>query len=354
MPNSSREGRKNLSSAKGTNKDTKSRTQKKPEQGKKKKGLFSSFSSLGKKIIIFLLIVIFIWPVTGFVVWGTHKIYSSIDKPAFPHLDSKVQSIIKNTSPQSPAKEKGAALCEVMINRIQQEMDSTFGWTVNDLIISPTSWLDNRDNRQLGTLFATRLLVGFFSTHFAKVGTAAKENEALKEAREQYFAFSADSWWFPSSEEQFYKGIKEVRLYEKELRNDNAAFVVRTDSLYELFHFIISAEFLDQPLGLLIEENFEVNYSELDDRIFYTQGVILVLRDFLKTMNHLYPKIEERGGKENLRNAFKMMDKICTFNPVIVLRGDHDSLFADHRSKMTRYLLNVRERLHDVAQSLSR
>ncbi len=353
MPNSSKAGRKNISPTRGSDRNTKSGQQKRPEQVSKK-GVFKNLSSLGKKIIIFLLIVIFIWPVTGFVVWGTHKIYSSIDKASFPNLDPKVQSIIQNTSSETPEKQKGVALCEVMINRMQQEMDSIFGWTVNDLIISPTSWLDNRDNRQLGTLFATRLLVGFFSTNFAKVGSAAKENEALKEAREQYFAFSADSWWFPSSEEQFRKGIQKVRQYEEELRNGNAAFIVRTDSLYKLFHFIISPEFLDQPLGLLVEENFEVGYTELDDRVFYTQGVILVLRDFLATINHLYPVIKNRGGKENIRVALKMMDKICNFNPVIVLRGDHDSLFADHRSKMTRYLLNVRERLRDVAQSLSR
>jgi nitrate reductase NapE component len=353
MPHSTNNGKKNASQVRGTRKDTRSKAQKQPAQ-ENTKGFMKGLSSLGKKIILFLLIVIFIWPVTGLVFWGTHKIYSAIDKSSFPHVDAKVQSILENTTAQSPEIEKGIALCEVMINRMEQEMDSIFGWTVNDLIISPTSWLDNRDNRQLGTLFATRLLVGFFSTHFAKVGTAGMENEALKEAREQYFAFSADSWWFPSSEEQFNKGIREVRQYEQELRNDKAMFIVRTDSLYQLFNFIISKEFLDQPLGLLVEENFKVNYSELDDRVYYTQGVVLVLRDFLITINHLYPEIKNRGGKENIRVALKVMDKICTFNPVIVLRGDHESLFADHRSKMTRYLLNVRERLHDVAQSLSR
>ena len=48
------------------------------------------------------------------------------------------------------------------------------------------------------------------------------------------------------------------------------------------------------------------------------------------------------------------IDRICDFDPLIVLRGDHDSVMADHRGKMARYLIEVRERLNDVAQSINR
>ena len=65
-------------------------------------------------------------------------------------------------------------------------MNSTFGWSVNDLIISPPRWLDNRSNRQRGTIFATRMMINFFSTNLAKYGKVDKENEYLIEAREKY------------------------------------------------------------------------------------------------------------------------------------------------------------------------
>ena len=58
-------------------------------------------------------------------------------------------------------------------------MNSTFGWSVNDLVISPTRWLDNRANRQLGTIFATRMLINFFSTTLAKYGKVDAENDVL-------------------------------------------------------------------------------------------------------------------------------------------------------------------------------
>jgi hypothetical protein len=46
------------------------------------------------------------------------------------------------------------------------------------------------------------------------------------------------------------------------------------------------------------------------------------------------------------------MNQVCTFDPLIVLRGDHDSITADHRGKMARYLIAIRERINDLAQSI--
>ena len=118
--------------------------------------------------------------------------------------------------------------------------------------------------------------------------------------------------------------------------------------------FIIGNQFLDQPLGLLVQPNDEVAYTELDDRIYYTQGVILVLRDFLQTFIQLYPEVKEKGGEENIRIAFREMEQICTFDPLIVMRGEHDSITADHRGKVARYLIHIRERINDLAQSIRR
>ena len=233
-------------------------------------------------------------------------------------------------------------------------MDSTFGWSINDLIISPTRWLDNRASRQRGTIFATRMMTTFFSTNLAKYGKVDKENQNLKEAREKYFAFTSDSWWFPSSESQYKKGIAEIKQYEADLLKGDggAVFNMRTDDMYNMLDFIIGKQFLDEPLGLLVQSNDQVPYTELDNHVYYTQGIILVLRDVLRTFVQLYPEVQEKGGKENIGIAFKEMDQICTFDPLIILRGDHDSIMADHRGKMARYLISIRERINDLAQSI--
>jgi len=311
-------------------------------------------TKFGKWLVLILLAFILIWPLSAGLYWTVYKVYTILDPTRFPELDPEITVLLQETTPDSSQAQKGAALSAAMRNRLEQEMNSPFGWSVNDLIISPTRWLDNRANRQRGTIFATRMLTNFFATNLAKYGKVDAENDNLKKARETYFAFTSESWWFPSSEKQYKKGIELLKQYEVDLiREDaNAIFNLRTDDMYNMLAFIISNQFLDQPLGLLVQSNDEVAYSELDDRIYYTQGVILVLRDALRTFVHLYPEVKEKGGEENIRIAFREMDQICTFDPLIVLRGDRDSIMADHRGKMAKYLISVRERINDLAQSI--
>jgi hypothetical protein len=319
-----------------------------------KKSLIPKMTKFGKWVVLILLAFILIWPLSAGLYWTVYRTFTLVDATRFADLDTNIAAVLKSTTPESAAPQKGVALLTSIRNRLEQEMDSTFGWSINDLIISPTRWLDNRANRQRGTIFATRMMTTFFSTNLAKYGKVDKENQNLKEARETYLAFSSNSWWFPSSENQYEKGIAELKQYEADLLKDDgsAVFNLRTDDMYNMLEFIIGKQFLDQPLGLLVQSNDQVAYSELDNHIYYTQGIILVLRDALRTFVHLYPEAQEKGGKENILIAFKEMDQICTFDPLMVLRGDHDSIMADHRGKMARYLISIRERIDDLAQSI--
>jgi hypothetical protein len=310
--------------------------------------------SLLKPLVIVLLVLLLAWPLAFGLVWIAGVGYSALDATRFPFAGSQVQPVLAGTTHDSPESEKGAALAGAMVIRLQQEMDSTFGWSVNDLWVSPTRWLDNRANRQRGVIFATRMLAVFYATEFAKYGPVDAENEWLKEAREKRFAFSEDSWWLPSTESEYRKGIALIHRYAGAVRDGKAVYNMRSDDLYNLFAFILGHQFIDQPLGLLVQATESVPYTELDDRIYYTQGVVLMLRDFLWATTQLYPAIRERGGNENLNIAFAEMERICTFDPLVVLRGRHDSVMADHRGKMASYLITIRERLNDVAQSLRR
>ncbi|MGD9079940.1 MAG: DUF2333 family protein [Desulfobacterales bacterium] len=318
------------------------------------KKLIPKMTTFGKWSVILLLAFILIWPLTVGIYWGLYKGYTAIDETRFSWLSSNIHAMLDQTKPNSAETKKGIVLSAALSNRLEEEMGSAFGWSVNDLIISPTRWLDNRANRQRGVIFATRMLINFFSTNLAKYGTVDTENNFLKEAREKHFAFSEDSWWFPSTESQYREGIALMRKYEDELANGKAVYNMRSDDMYNMLTFIIGKQFLDQPLGLLVQPENEVAYTELDDRIYYTQGVVLVLRDFIRTFVELYPVIKEKGGEENIRIAIREMELICTFDPLIVLRGEHDSVTADHRGKMARYLISFRERINDLAQSIRR
>jgi hypothetical protein len=311
-------------------------------------------SRLLKTLIVILLVILLAWPVTFGLIWGLNQAYTAIDPTRFPFSDSKIHGILQKTKADAPEPEKGIALSRAMTTRLEAELGSAFGWSVNDLWVSPTRWLDNRGNRQKGVIFATRMLVTFFATHLAKYGQVDAENEWLKAAREKHFAFTEDSWWLPSSESEYEKGLDLIRKYDAALTQGKAVFNMRSDDLYNLFTFILSNQFLDQPMGLLVQATESVPYTELDDRIYYTQGVILVLRDFMGTLIELYPVIRAKGGDENIKIAFNEMERIGTFDPLVVLRGRHDSVMADHRGKMASYLISIRERLNDAAQSIRR
>jgi len=318
------------------------------------KSLLPKMTKFGKWAVITLLTFILVWPLSVGLYWTVYKAYTILDPTRFPDLDPNITALLKKTTSDSTSAQKGAALSAAIRNRLEQEMDSTFGWSINDLIVSPTSWLDNRANRQRGTIFATRMMTTFFSTNLAKYGNVDKENGNLKSAREKYFAFTSDSWWFPSSESQYKKGIAELKKYEADLvkGDPGAVFNLRTDDIVNMLEFIIGKQFMDEPLGLLVQSNDDVPYTELDDHIYYTQGITLVVRDVLRTFLHLYPEVQEKGGKENIHIALKEINQICTFDPLIVLRGDHDSIMADHRGKLARYLISIRERIDDLAQSI--
>ena len=316
--------------------------------------LIPKMTKFGKWVVLILMAFILIWPLSAGLYWTVYKGYTLMDQTKFPKLDPNIADLLRKTAPSSAQAQKGAVLSASIRNRLEQELNSTFGWSVNDLIISPTRWLDNRANRQRGTIFATRMLTTYFSTNLAKYGKVDAENNDLKEAREKHFAFTSDSWWFPSSESQYEKGIALLKQYESELikGNTDAIFNLRTDDMFNMLEFIISKQFMDEPLGLLVQSNDVVPYIELDDHIYYTQGITLVVRDVLRTFDHLYPEVQQKGGKENILIAFKEMDQICTFDPLMVLRGDHDSIMADHRGKVARYLISIRERIDDLAQSI--
>ena len=71
-----------------------------------------------------------------------------------------------------------------------------------------------------------------------------------------------------------------------------------------------------------------------------------------KTAVPIDPEVQKKGGEENINIALREMEQICTFDPLIVLRGDHDAIMADHRGKVAKYLISIRERINDLSQSI--
>lgn len=313
---------------------------------------YSELIERHKKFIfgmIFGILFVLILPFTIYVING---VYSSVDKTQFPFegTNASIEAWKQNKSNGNEC----AVMTRAIYHQLQMELKSTFGWSANDLFFSPTAYLDNRRNRELGVLSATRLIFNQFSTGFAKYGSSNEEDPNLKIAREQYLNQSAYTWGFmrTSAESDYNTGIAMMEKYIAEVHRGKAVYNVRTDNIYNMITYILSPELFDTALGKLI--NTDITFFDADDRCYYAQGVMLVIRNVVRTMDILYPVMREKGGSENLDKAYEAMDRICMFDPVIVLAAKGDSIFAHHPSKMARDWYLVQSLLGNIRDSINR
>jgi len=317
-------------------------------------GLFNGLYSLFKTCFSFMFKHWISSTITLFVVLPAlfTVLYMVVEDTSFPTTGKTITATATQAQPKGETQ-KGTVLSKAIYHHLDRELNSFFGWSVNDLIITPTAWLDNRKNRQEGVVFATMMFERFFSTQVAKYGKGEGENVHLKKARTTFFVFQPDKFWLPASETQYRQGINMMQKYEKELAAGDATYNLRSDDLYALFKLLISENFLGEPLGRLNSDQFK-SFSSADDAIYYTQGVVLVVRDVVKTLYILYPNILNKGSDENFVKAFKKMDDIASFDPLLIMSGTHDSMLVDHRAKTATYLFSLIERLRDITNSLNR
>lgn len=329
----------------------------------------------GKILAVFIPLVLWglWWTFSGvsylFSTTEWHEISPSVHAKI---MEVKTHPAFNNPDADSSSKEdlehqKGRVLALAIVSRLEVELAD--GWTPQYLFVNPKSHFDNAVNRKIGVLTATTLLQKFFSTTMAKYGSMDPENPWMQEARERDFTYGPRTWGFfeRSSYSAYEDGVANVHKYADKLigvkvadkrKDDSRAIVnIKANEIYEMLTFVLSKNFIDVALGWLSEPGENLTWTELDDRVYFAQGMTLVLRDVITVLKELYPeKITnvDKGGTENLEEAMVAMNKISTFNPLVVLRGKEDSMFADHRGKMARYMFTVRERLLDVAETIRR
>jgi hypothetical protein len=302
-----------------------------------------------EKAIIYIMAFIFLnITMVSIIYWITDRNFNNVE------AKFKVNLLNTEMKKEFTNEQKGKLLIQSIYNQLNRELTTSLGWSVNDIYI--TKYLDNRQNRQKGILFATRMLSVFYSTRLSKLGMTDNENELLKATREKEFPYSSNVWGFfvVSSESKYKNGIKHIKEYEKNLLINKAIFNMRTDDVYELLKLITGPQLIDQTMGYLIQKNEEVSFVDLDDRLYYAQGVALVIRDVLNALIKIEPTILAKGGKRNIAEGLLELDKIVRFNPTIVLRGEHDSMVADHRGKVARYLISIDKRIEELMESIRR
>lgn len=273
------------------------------------------------------------------ILWGSQKLYSAMDKTSFPE---------PMPLPENPSKltenEKGKLLLDAITYQMRRELNSTFGWSYNDLIFN-RFFMDNRAYREYGIYHATRFLLDLYASQIAKLGSNDRESEFLYKARINNFAIDPRSFMFPSAEGSYKNGLKLLDQYKESLDKGTGIYNARTDDFYASFVLITGENLLGYALGLL-ENSKQMSFYELDNRIYEVQGMILVLRDFINTLYELYPEIKARNNEDNMKAAMMYMNRICTFDPLIV------TSFFNSGELIVSYLLFAKARLEDIRDSI--
>lgn len=273
-----------------------------------------------------------------FLFWAGNKLYSKIDQTEFPE-PMPIQDVSSLTD-----LDKGKLVADSIIHQMKYELNSTFGWSINDILFN-SYFLDNRASRQYGVYHATKVLMDLYSMHIAKLGSNDKENQFLYSARLNQFAIDPRSFIFPSAESSYKKGIELVEEYKKSLDNGSGVYNCRTDDLYASFDTVIGENLLGYALGLL-QNTQDLSFYELDNKIYEVQGIVLVVRDFINTIYQLYPEINNKGNAENMEAAMNYMNRICTYDPLYITAK------VNSGELIISYVLFAKNRLEDVRDSI--
>ncbi|MBQ9405430.1 MAG: DUF2333 family protein [Desulfovibrio sp.] len=274
-----------------------------------------------------------------FVFWGAQRFYSAIDTTTFPKPCPIVEAA--NTLPDI---EKGKVLIDAITHQMRSELNSTFGWSINDILFNPYI-LDNRAYRQYGVYHATKFLVDIYSTQIAKLGTSDRESDFLYQARLNCFTLNPRKFWFPSAESSYKKGLKLIEQYKESLDQGKGVYNCRTDDIYASLQLLVGENMLGYAQGLL-ENAQNIPFYTLDNRIYEIQGMVLVMRDFLNAVYLLYPEIKAKNNEENMAVAMDYMNRICVYDPLYITSTMNSG------ELILSYLLFAKARIADIMTSL--
>lgn len=274
-----------------------------------------------------------------FALWGAQALYGKFDQTKFPDVMPLPENAAK-----LPENEKGKLLLDSITWEMRRELSSPLGWTFNDIIFN-RFFFDNRAYREYGVYHATKFLLDLYSSQIAKLGQSDRESEYLYKARINSFAIDPRSFMFPSAEGSYKKGLKLLDQYKESLDKGSGVYNMRSDDIYAAFGLVTGENMLGYALGLL-ENSKEMPFYELDNRIYQVQGMVLVIRDFIHTLYALYPDIKAKNNEENMAAAMQYLDRICTYDPLLV------TSFFNSGELVVSWLLFARARLEDIRDSL--
>lgn len=241
---------------------------------------------------------------------------------------------------------------------LDQELNSTFGWIVNDILLFP-GFIDNKVNYQKGVIYATRPASDMIAKTIARVGQRDTIDQRLADATSRFFTYGDNVWGFLfiyDCEGKYKNGIKNWFDWANSVGTSgkNAGiYNVKSDDVYAVLKYC--SNMTDYALGILNDDT--VGHYKSDDNIYYAKGIAAVAGNVLRALTAADSSVATRGGQENLDEALKRFDYIAEFDPIYVFAGGNsvgDAMLPNHVAALARHLDIANNRLNDMLMSMEK
>lgn len=319
--------------------------------------------ALGAVIGIYLLVTIGLG-----IYWSSAP--AVWDVPAVVDLDAAALG-------EEPAV--GFATTSTLIRLAETLLEKPGGYITND-IAPPGIWLDNVPNWEYGVLVQVRDLSRALRKDIARSQSTSREDVDLAKAEPQLH-FDNNSFWFPSTESEYRRGIKFLKGYQARLLDEdttNAQFYARADNLRNWLADVetrlgsisqkLSASVGKDQLNVdLAGDNaarqstsapkelaVKTPFLEIDDVFYEARGASFALIHLLSAIEIDFKDVlEKKNAMVSMRQIVRELEasQQPVFSPVI-LNGSGFGIFANHSLVMANYISRANAAIIDLRRLL--
>ena len=248
----------------------------------------------------------------------------------------------------------GERFASAIIAIIDHELESFTGWRPNDFVLwGPTVLADNNSNRQLGIIMAVRETVRVFKDHLTKVSSDPYDPKLV--AAETFFRNDAERLWIPSAESRFRDAVAALREYIHGLRATpptSRAMNLRNVEAIRLFQ--TWTDMLGNAHAMLYRQ--DAGFGESDDLFYQAQGVAHVMLHVMRALEVEYRRdLQNRAILPTLfEEVIGALAPAATLKPLLILDGDPESIFANHRRNLDAFVAEARQKMYSIREELEK
>lgn len=248
----------------------------------------------------------------------------------------------------------GEAFAGTLIALMEHELDSPTGWRPNDFFLwGPGLWADNNANRQLGIIQAVRESARVLRDNLTKVSST--EYDANLVAADTLFRNDERKFWFPAAETRFAEATVALRRYvdglavvpptSKPLNRRNVELI----RLFQVWTDLLG----DAHANLLLEDPA---FLKTDDYFYHAQGYAHVMHHLMLAVMREYAAdlASRRTVLQMAARISESLGRAAEMKPLVVVDGDSDGLFANHRRNLHAYLVDARQLLYSMREELEK